>query len=263
MKAKLSRLKELKGQRPITMLTAYDFTMARLVDAAGVDAVLVGDSLGNVIQGRETTLPVTLSDMIYHGRAVRRAVSEALLIIDMPFMSYHVSKEQGLASCGRVLQETEADAVKLEGGPELVPLIQACTAAGIPVVGHLGLQPQHVRLSGYTLQGKAEPAAEKLLNDALALEQAGIQMLVLELTAAAVAAKLTRQLKVPTIGIGSGPDTDGQVLVLHDMLGLTENAAKLHHNRIFENLGESLTNAVLAYRKAVENRSFPPDQTRG
>ncbi|NIR43782.1 MAG: 3-methyl-2-oxobutanoate hydroxymethyltransferase, partial [Gemmatimonadetes bacterium] len=209
---------------PIAVLTAYDYLMAGLVEDAGVDCVLVGDSLGQVVAGEDSTLPVTLDQMIYHAKAVRRGLKRALLVVDMPFLTYQVSVEEAIRNCGRVLQETGAQAVKLEGGhQEMARTIRRLVDTGIPVMGHLGLTPQSVhRLGGYRLVGKLEDERERLLADADRLVEAGCFSMVLEMLPMALAGAVTRKVPVPTIGIGAGPECDGQVLVLPDMLGLNE-----------------------------------------
>jgi 3-methyl-2-oxobutanoate hydroxymethyltransferase len=210
-----------RGER-IVMITAYDALFGALVDAAGVDVVLVGDSVAPVLAGEETTLPATVEQMIYHGRIVRRGVRRALVVVDLPFLSYQVSVPDAIANAGRILKETGAAAVKLEGGAEWAPTVSALVAAGIPVMGHLGFTPQSVhRLGGFRVQGREADAAERLAEDGRALERAGVFALVLELLPAPVAEAVTRAVAVPTIGIGAGPACDGQVLVLHDMLGIT------------------------------------------
>lgn len=243
--------------RLITMLTAYDYPMARLVDAAGIDAILVGDSLGNVVLGYTSTIPVTMDDMVHHIKAVARGVTRAMVVGDMPFLSYHLSLEESLKNAGRIIQEGSAQAVKLEGGQEVVPVIRAMVAAGIPVMGHLGLTPQAVhQMGGYKVQGKDEAAARRLLDDARALEEAGVFSIVLECVPAALAELITRALEVPTIGIGAGPDCSGQILVTHDLLGLYGGAGPKFVKR-YANLHQDITKALQAYREEVQTRSFP------
>lgn len=215
----LRRMKE-RGEK-ITMLTAYDYPMARAVDEAGIDVILVGDSLGMVVLGHPTTLPVTVDDMVHHGQAVARGVARAQVVVDMPFMSYQVGREDALRNAGRLVKEGGAEAVKMEGGQELLDSVEALVAAGIPVMGHLGLTPQaYHRMGGYRIQARSAGEADRLLEDAAALQRAGIFALVLEGIPAGVARRVTETLAVPTIGIGAGPYCDGQVLVTHDMLGL-------------------------------------------
>jgi 3-methyl-2-oxobutanoate hydroxymethyltransferase len=205
----------------IVSLTAYDALMARLLDTSGVDLILVGDSVNQVVAGRSTTLSATLDQMIYHAKAVQGAVRRALVVVDLPFLSYQVTPEDAIRNAGRVLQETDAAAVKLEGGTTMGPTIRALVDRGIPVMGHVGLTPQSVHaLGGYRVQGREEAAADRLLADARAVEEAGAFGLVLELVPAALAARVTKELSIPTIGIGAGAECDGQVLVLPDMLGM-------------------------------------------
>jgi len=251
-----------KEGQPITMLTAYDYAMARLTDAAGIDAILVGDSLGNVMLGYNSTIPVTMDDMIHHLKAVCRGVNRAMVIGDLPFLSYHCSLEQSIKNAGRVLQEGGAQAVKLEGGQEVVPVIRVLTAAGIPVMGHLGLTPQSIyQLGGYKVQGKEEAAARKLVYDARALQEAGVFALVLECIPAALARYLTEKLAIPTIGIGAGADCDGQILVIHDLLGLLEGQAPKFVKQ-YAKLREEIVQAIQTYRAEVQNRTFPgPEQS--
>jgi 3-methyl-2-oxobutanoate hydroxymethyltransferase len=218
----LRRMKE-RGER-ITMLTAYDYPMARAVDEAGIDVILVGDTVGMVILGHPTTLPVTMDDMVHHSKAVVRGVARAQVVVDLPFMSYQVGREDALRNAGRLVKDGGAEAVKLEGGQEVLDSVEALVGAGIPVMGHLGLTPQaYHRMGGYRVQARSAEEADRLLKDASALERAGIFALVLEGIPAAVARRVTETLAVPTIGIGAGPFCDGQVLVTHDMLGLQED----------------------------------------
>jgi 3-methyl-2-oxobutanoate hydroxymethyltransferase len=246
-----------RGEK-IVMLTAYDCTFARLLDTSGVDAILVGDSVGQVVAGYDSTLPVTIEDMIYHGRAVRRAVQHALVVVDMPFLSFQVNPEETLRNAGRILKETGAEAVKLEGGDEETARhVRGLVRAGIPVVGHIGLTPQSVHvIGGYRVQGREQAAAERLREDAGRLEAAGICALVLELVPSALAGELTRIASVPTIGIGAGPDVDGQVLVLYDLLGLNEDFQPRFLRR-FAELGTEVRRAVSAYGEAVRRGEFP------
>lgn len=248
--------KKRRGER-IVMLTAYDFPTARLVDSAGVDAILVGDSLGMVVQGHAATLQVTLEQMVYHASLVARATERALVVADMPFLSFQVSPEEALRNAGRLLQEGGAQAVKLEGGAEVAPTVSKLVTAGIPVMGHVGLTPQSVHaLGGMTVQGRTAEQAARLLRDARALEEAGAFALVLELVPYEVAVELTGRLAIPTIGIGSGPGCDGQVLVLHDMVGLLPGATPRHAKRYAE-VGRILQEAVAAYAEEVRKGVFP------
>jgi len=251
----LKRMKE-RGER-IAMLTGYDYLTARLLDGAGVDAILVGDTLGMVYQGHDTTLPVTVDDVIYHLRAVCRGTERALVIADMPFMSYQVSVEDALRNAGRMLKETEAAAVKLEGGATVVPVVKALVGAGIPVMGHVGLAPQSCHLiGGHRVQGKTVEDIERLIEDALAVEEAGAFSLVVEAVPWPVAREITERLKIPTIGIGAGPYCDGQVLVTPDLLGLF-TAFKPQFVRRFAQLGEAMSKAFKEYVAEVRSRGFP------
>jgi 3-methyl-2-oxobutanoate hydroxymethyltransferase len=252
-------LREMKrrGER-IAALTAYDYLFARLVDEAGTDVVLVGDSLGHVVLGYDSTVPVTLDDMIHHARAVRRGVRRALVVVDLPFLTYHVSREDALRNAGRVLQETGAAAVKLEGGsPEIVETVRALVRAGIPVMAHLGFTPQSVNvIGGSRVQGRGEGGREKLIAEARALEDAGAFCCVLELVPGDVASAVTERLSIPTIGIGAGIGCDGQVLVLHDMLGLNEDFTPRFLRR-FGELGQATRAAVGDYVSAVRAGEYP------
>ncbi|MFM2244423.1 MAG: hypothetical protein RL071_497 [Pseudomonadota bacterium] len=248
------------GSQRIAMVTAYDATMARLVDAAGVDMVLVGDSLGMVVQGGTNTLAVTLDEMIYHGRCVARGVQNAHLTVDLPFMSYQISPQQALASAGRVMKETGCQSVKLEGGARTAPAIQALVEAGIPVVAHVGLTPQSVHgLGGFRVQGRGKDAADRLIEDALAVQEAGAFCVVLELVPAALATELSARLAIPTIGIGAGAGCDGQVLVCNDLLGL-DSRFQPKFVRRFAALEAPIIGAVQAYVEAVRDGSFPADE---
>jgi len=246
-----------RAGRRIVVVTAYDALFGRLVDEAGVDAVLVGDSLNQVIAGRETTLSATLEQMIYHGAMVRRGVRRALVVVDMPFLTYQVSREEAIRNCGRVMQETGAQAVKLEGGAAMADTVRAVVAAGIPVMGHVGLTPQSVHaLGGYRVQGRDEEGAARLEADGRALEAAGVFAVVLELMPAALAERVSRALVVPTIGIGAGPGCDGQVLVLPDLLGLNDRFAPKFLKRYAELAGE-VRRAVGAYADEVRRGAYP------
>lgn len=253
-------LEKKRAGEKITMLTAYDYTMARLVDRAGIDSILVGDSLGNVMLGHSTTLPVTLDDMIHHAKAVRRGTDRALLVVDMPFLTYEVSIEKALDNAGRIMREAEADAVKLEGGAEIAPMVKRMTETGIPVIGHLGMTPQSVNVfGGFRVQGRGAEAAEKLIEDARALQEAGAFAVVLEMVPAGVARRVTEALAIPTIGIGAGPDCDGQVLVLQDMLGMYDDL-KPRFVKQYANLGEAIHKAVGAYIEEVKTGKFPSEE---
>ncbi|PYT72613.1 MAG: 3-methyl-2-oxobutanoate hydroxymethyltransferase [Acidobacteria bacterium] len=243
----------------ITCLTAYDYPTARLVDEAGVDVILVGDSLGMVVLGHESTLPVTLEDMLHHTRAVRRGTRRALLVADMPFGSYHTDTGESLRNAVRFVKEAGAEAVKVEGGERRLELIARLTEAEIPVMGHVGLTPQSVNaLGGYRVQGKTPDAAQQLVRDARAVEGAGAFAVVLEAVPRELAAQITREVRIPTIGIGAGPDCDGQVLVLHDLLGLTFNPLP-KFARQYASVGEIISSAVRQYCDDVQSGEFPSD----
>lgn len=252
-----------KGRgEPVTMVTAYDYPSALAADRAGLDVLLVGDSLGMVVLGHEDTLSVTMEDMLHHARAVSRARNRALTVGDMPFLSYQVSVEEAIRNAGRFLSEAGMDAVKLEGGRERAAAVRAIVEAGIPVMGHVGLQPQSIRaLGGYRAQGGTAPAARRLLEDALRLEEAGCFSIVLEAVPDRVATLITSHLRVPTIGIGSGSGCDGQVLVFHDLLGLQDSLLPRFVKR-YASLLEDARKALEAYRREVTDRSFPaPEHT--
>jgi 3-methyl-2-oxobutanoate hydroxymethyltransferase len=243
--------------RRFAMLTAYDYLSARILDEAGIPILLVGDSLGMVMLGYPTTLPVTLDEMIHHAKAVARGSRQALLVGDMPFMSYHTSVEQAIASAGRFLQEGGMHAVKLEGGGRIIEITRRLTALGIPVMGHLGLTPQFVhQMGGFKVQGKTESQAARILADAKDLEQAGAFSLVLEGVPSVLAARITKAVRIPTIGIGAGPGTDGQVLVLHDMLGLTTGKAAKFVKR-YADLAEQIAKAAQQFAQEVGSGTFP------
>lgn len=242
------------------MLTSYDYTMAGIVDAAGIDAILVGDSAANVMAGYETTLPITLDQMIYHARSVTRAVKHALVVVDMPFGTYQGDSKTALYSAVRIMRETEADAVKLEGGEEIIDSVKRILSAGIPIMGHLGLTPQSIHKFGtYTVRAKAEAEAERLIRDAHLLEDAGCFSLVLEKIPAALAAKVSSELSIPTIGIGAGSGTDGQVLVVHDMLGMNKGFSPKFLRR-YADLHETMTDAVSRYVADVKSGDFPNER---
>jgi 3-methyl-2-oxobutanoate hydroxymethyltransferase len=259
MRTSILSIQKMKdsGQK-IPMVTAYDATGARLVEAAGVPIILVGDSLGMTVQGHETTLPVTLDDMIYHTRLVVRATNKALIVFDLPFMTYTISEEQALTSSARALQEGGAGAVKLEGGTHIAPTVARLVACGIPVMAHIGLTPQSVyQLGGWRIQGRDAASAQRLIDDALALEQAGAFAIVLETIPAPVSKEITARLHIPTIGIGAGPHCDGQVQVFHDLVGLTENTPK--HAKRYATLADTIKQAVTAYVAEVHDGSFPTE----
>jgi 3-methyl-2-oxobutanoate hydroxymethyltransferase len=245
--------------RPIAALTAYDYATARLVDEAGIDLILVGDSLAQVVLGYDSTLPVTVEEMLHHTRAVRRAVRRAIVAADMPWGSYHLSIPDALANAVRFVKEAGAQAVKIEGGESRAELVERLTAAEIPVIGHLGLTPQSVhRMGGYKVQGKTPAAITTLLHDAHTLEAAGAVLLVLEGMPREVAARITAEVGIPTIGIGAGPDCDGQILVFHDLVNLsfTEPAKFV---RRYVDAASLFRTAIEDYRRDVEDRSFPSD----
>ena len=248
-------------KEPLVVVTAYDALFGRLVDDAGVDAVLVGDSLGNVVAGLDSTLPVTLDQMIYHGTMVRRGVTRAMLIIDMPFLTYQVSVERAVMNCGRVMQETGAQAVKLEGATdEVLHAIRAVVNIGVPVMGHLGFTPQSVHaLGGARVQGRAPDDAARLVTDAKRLVDAGVFAIVLELMPAAVASEITGSVSVPTIGIGAGLHCDGQVLVLPDLLGLND-AFQPKFLKRYASLGRDVREAVSRYGDDVRARRYPGEE---
>jgi 3-methyl-2-oxobutanoate hydroxymethyltransferase len=251
----LAVMKE-RGER-IVMLTAYDATMARLLDRAGIDLLLVGDSLGNVILGLDTTIPVSLDAVLHHTRAVTRAANRALVVADMPFLTYQVSVEQAMRNAARLFQEAGAAAVKVEGGRAVAETVRRLTAAGLPVMGHVGLTPQHVhRLGGMRQQAREEEAAQELIRDALALEDAGAFAVVVEAVPDAVAEAVTSRLKIPTIGIGAGPHCDGQVLVSYDMLGLFDTFVP-KFVRQYAQLGELIFDAARNYANDVREGVYP------
>jgi 3-methyl-2-oxobutanoate hydroxymethyltransferase len=248
-------LKRKKGER-LAMLTAYDFPTARLVAEAGVDLILVGDSLGMVVLGYDSTVPVTMEDMVHHTKATRRGAPDAFVIADMPFLSYGTVPE-ALANAARLMKDARADSVKLEGGVEVVPIVEALVRAGVPVMGHVGLTPQTASaLGGYKLQGKDEAQARRIVDDAVALEAAGCWGVVLELVPAPLAKLITERTGIPTIGIGAGPDCDGQVLVFHDMVGLFSGFTPTFVKRYAE-VGDTIRDAVSRYAAEVRSGAFP------
>lgn len=255
----IAELKRMKAEgRKIVMLTAYDAPLAHFVEAAGVPAILVGDSVGNTVLGFENTLPVTVHDILRHTQAVVRGTRRAMVIADMPFLSYQVSHERALLNAGQLVQEGGAHGVKLEGGKQTVTVTAHLVDAGIPVMGHLGLTPQSVhQLGGYRVQGRTLAEAEELQSDALALERAGAFALVLESIPATLAQKITQSLSIPTIGIGAGVHCDGQIQVLHDLLGLNPHAEQPRHAKTYANLGDEIRAAVSTYVKEVTDETFP------
>lgn len=261
MKNTVVTFKEAKAKgEKLTMLTAYDYSTAKLVDGAGINAILVGDSLGNVVLGYPDTISVTMEDMIHHSVAVSRGIKDTLLICDMPFMSYQTSVYDAVVNAGRLMKEGRAHAVKLEGGQEMEETIRAIVNASIPVCAHIGLTPQSINaFGGFKVQGKGEEAAQKLLDDARAVERAGAFAVVLECVPAALAKKVSEEISIPTIGIGAGADCDGQVLVYQDMLGMfTDFKPKFVKN--YANVGEIMTEAFKAYDAEVKAGVFPAQE---
>lgn len=252
------RLIEMKRRgEKISMLTAYDYSMATLIDKAGIDVILVGDSASNVMAGNVTTLPITLDQMIYHGKSVMRAVNRALVVVDMPFGSYQGNSKEALSSAIRIMKETHADCVKMEGGAEIRESIERILCAGIPVMGHLGLTPQSINKFGtYTVRAKEEAEAQKLIEDARLLEEIGCFALVLEKIPAKLAAQVAAELTIPVIGIGAGGDVDGQVLVMHDMLGINKDFSPRFLRR-YANLHDIIIDAVGSYIEDVKSKDFP------
>ena len=246
---------KLRGEK-ISMLTAYDFSMATLIDQAGIDVILVGDSASNVMAGNVTTLPITLDQMIYHGKSVVRAVKRALVVVDMPFGSYQGNSKEAVASAIRIMKETHADCVKMEGGAEIRESIERILSAGIPVMGHLGLTPQSINKFGtYTVRAREEAEANKLIEDAHLLEEIGCFSLVLEKIPATLATRVAQEVTIPVIGIGAGGGVDGQVLVMHDMLGINKGFL-----RRYADLSTTITEAVQAYVKDVKTQDFPNEK---
>lgn len=254
----LSEMK-LKGEK-ISMLTAYDYSMASIIDHAGIDVILVGDSASNVMAGYETTLPITLDQMIYHGASVVRGVERALVVVDMPFGSYQGNSKEALSSAIRIMKETSADAVKMEGGVEIIESITRILSAGIPVMGHLGLTPQSIHKFGtYVVRAKENEEAKKLIEDAHRLQEAGCFAIVLEKIPAALASQVARELTIPLIGIGAGGGVDGQVLVIHDMLGINQEFSPRFLRR-YHNLFAEMTGAVGNYIADVKSGDFPNEK---
>ncbi|MBQ2294114.1 MAG: 3-methyl-2-oxobutanoate hydroxymethyltransferase [Spirochaetales bacterium] len=255
----LFRKKKLSGEK-ITMFTCYDYSSAKLLSETDLDVILVGDSLGNVIQGLDNTMPVTIEDMIYHTRAVRRALPDIFIVTDLPFLSYHVSKEDTVRNAGKIMKESGTNAVKLEGGAEIIDSVKALIAAKIPVMGHLGLTPQSFQVfGGFKVQGKDYNTAKRIIEDALLLESAGVFAIVLEGVPEKLATLISKMLKIPTIGIGAGNNTDGQVLVFQDALGI--NQGKLpRFVKQFSNAGQEIINGVKSYIDEVRNKTFPTEE---
>lgn len=255
------RLIEMKQRgEKISMLTAYDYTMAKIVDEAGMDVILVGDSASNVMAGNVTTLPMTLDQMIYHGKSVVRAVNRAMVVVDMPFGSYQGNSKEGLASAIRIMKESHADALKLEGGEEIIETVKRILSAGIPIMGHLGLMPQSINKYGtYTVRAKDDEEAEKLIKDAHLLEEAGCFAIVLEKIPATLAARVASELTIPIIGIGAGGQVDGQVLVIQDMLGMSQGFSPRFLRR-YADLHTIMTNAIGQYIADVKSSDFPNEK---
>lgn len=250
---------KLKGEK-IAMLTAYDYSMAKIIDNSGIDILLVGDSASNVMAGHKTTLPITLDEMIYHASSVMRAVKRSLVVVDLPFGTYQGNSKEALHSAIRIMKESGANAVKMEGGEEIIESVDRILSAGIPVMGHLGLTPQSIhRFGTYVVRAKEEEEADRLLADAQKLAERGCFAIVLEKIPAELAGKATKSVKVPIIGIGAGGDVDGQVLVIHDMLGITQDFSPRFLRR-YHNLKEEITGSVQAYIKDVKSRNFPNER---
>lgn len=260
MRTTIHQIMDMKRRgEKIGMITAYDYTSARIVDELGFPAILVGDSMAQVVLGYETTIPLTIEETIHHTAAVVRGTKDALIVADMPFLSYNAEWPEAVRNAGRLLKEAGAQSVKVEGGRHMVRAIRRMVAAGIPVMGHIGLTPQSVnQLGGYKIQGKSPESAKRLLEDAQALETAGVYAIVLELVPAEVAAEITLQVKVPTIGIGAGPSCDGQIQVLHDVLGLFEDFTPKHTRR-YAKLADHMRSSLTSYLEDVRDGSFPGD----
>jgi 3-methyl-2-oxobutanoate hydroxymethyltransferase len=260
MRVSVNRIKEMKQKgEKIAMLTAYDYTTAKIVDAAGVPLILVGDSLGMVVLGYESTIPVKMDEMLHHTKAVTRGAKNALVVGDMPFMTYQISKKEAMRNAARFIQEGGTQAVKLEGGVNVAETVRRMVDNGIPVMGHIGLTPQYInQLGGFRIQGKSLEAARKLLDDAKALEEAGAFAVVLETVPTALAAYITQSISIPTIGIGAGAGCDGQVQVISDMLGLSTDFVP-KHTKQYAKLADVMSKAITDYRNEVENGSFPTE----
>ncbi len=255
----LFQKKKLSGEK-ITMLTCYDYSSAKLLAETNLDVILIGDSLGNVIQGQGNTIPVTIEDMIYHTRAVRRALPDMFLVTDLPFLSYHISAEETVRNAGKIMKESDTNAVKLEGGIEVIDSIKALIAAKIPVMGHLGLTPQSFQVfGGFKVQGKDYNTAKRIIEDALLLQETGVFAIVLEGVPEKLATMISKMLRIPTIGIGAGNNTDGQVLVFQDALGI--NCSKLpRFVKQFANVGQEIINGINKYTSEVKNQTFPSEE---
>jgi 3-methyl-2-oxobutanoate hydroxymethyltransferase len=259
MKTILDFIKAKKENKKITMVSTYDYWSAKLCEEAGVDCILVGDSLGMVIQGLDSTLPVSLDEMIYHAKAVRRGAPNTFIVVDMPFLSYQVSPEEALKNAGKIMKETGANAVKVEGGEEIANVVDKLISSGIPVMGHLGLTPQSVHaLGGYRVQGRTEEDRKRILKDAKLLEELGVFSIVLEVIPSDLAKEITESLKIATIGIGAGKYTDGQVLVFHDLLGILEKTPKFVKKYL--NGRELILNALNQFNSEVKEGIFPDEK---
>lgn len=258
----ISSLRKMKQERnAISVLTAYDYPSAKLAEEAGIDVILVGDSLGNVVLGYDTTIPVTIDDMVYHSRAVARAAANTFIVTDMPFMTYGASREATLLNAAKIMQQGGAQAVKLEGGMEIAADVEALVKAGIPVMGHIGLTPQSVhQLGGYKVQGKLEKEAQRLMDDALALEQAGAFSIVLELVTEPLAEAISQAVSIPVIGIGAGRGCDGQVLVYHDLLQYASPYIEKRFVKTYADIGTTIRGAIESYVEEVKNRQFPAEE---
>ncbi|PWW05515.1 3-methyl-2-oxobutanoate hydroxymethyltransferase [Paenibacillus cellulosilyticus] len=258
----ITKMKKMKHDRnPISVLTAYDYPSSKLAEEAGIDVILVGDSLGNAVLGYDTTIPVTLDDMVYHTRSVRRGAPNTFVVADMPFMTYRIGREATLRNAARLLQEGLANAVKLEGGADIADEVQALVHAGVPVMGHLGLTPQSInQIGGYKIQGKLEQEAAQLLRDAKALEEAGAFAIVLELVTEPIAEAISKELSIPTIGIGAGRGCDGQVLVYHDILQYSSPYREKRFVKTYADIGTTIRNAIGAYVSDVKTGAFPEEK---
>ncbi|MCQ6557998.1 3-methyl-2-oxobutanoate hydroxymethyltransferase [Paenibacillus mendelii] len=258
----ITKMKKMKQSgEPISVLTAYDYPSAKLAEEAGIDVILVGDSLGNVVLGYDTTIPVTLDDMVYHTRAAARGARQTFIVADLPFMTYRLGKETTLRNAARLMQEGHAHAVKMEGGADIAEEVAALVQAGIPVMGHIGLTPQSVhQLGGYKVQGKLEQEAKQLVEDALALEAAGAFAIVVELVTEPLGEAITSALKIPTIGIGAGRSCDGQVLVYHDILQYSSPYRAKRFVKTYADLGTTVRSAISAYVSDVKSKAFPQEE---
>lgn len=256
------KLKKMKQEgQPITMITAYDYPSAKLAEEAGIDVLLIGDSLGNVVLGYDSTIPVTTEDIVYHTRAVARGAQHTFIVADLPFMTYHGGIDETLRTVRRIMQEGHAHAVKMEGGAEIADTVRAIVQAGVPVLGHIGLTPQSVnQIGGYRVQGKDERDARRLLADAKALEQAGVFGIVLELVTEEVAGAITSEIGVPTIGIGAGRKVDGQVLVFHDVLKYDADYREKRFVKTYADIGSEIRKGIAAYVNEVKDRAFPAER---